>query len=338
MHEFWMRRCLELAARGLGETAPNPLVGCVIVQNNHLLAEGWHHQCGGPHAEVEALSALGLSQIPSDAIVYVNLEPCAHFGKTPPCANMLLEYGVKHLVAAMEDPFPAVQGKGLNLLRQSGVNVDTGVLKEEAIWLNRRFISSVTRKRPWIILKWAETADGFMAEQSGSKRQISGHAAQMLLHRWRAEEGAFLIGKNTALHDNPLLTNRLFGSKQPLRIVVDPRQQLSPTLSMFNTDAQTWIMNKAHSSRTDNIRHLAYGTNFFGTLCEALQEEGINSLVVEGGPNTLQRFLDAGFADEIRILHSRTQYWGAGVRPPKFEGRLLEKLSLHDDDLLIYTI
>ena len=337
MHEFWMRRCLELAARGLGETAPNPLVGCVIVENNHLLAEGWHRKYGGPHAEVEAVKALGMSQIPPDAVVYVNLEPCAHFGKTPPCANMLLEYGVKHLVAAMEDPFPAVQGKGLNLLRQSGVAVDPGMLKEEASWLNRRFISAVTRKRPWIILKWAETADGFMADPTGIKRQISGHAAKMLLHRWRAEEGAFLVGKNTALHDNPMLTNRQYGKKQPLRIVVDSELQLPPTLSMFNTDAQTWVMNKTISSRKDNIRYLAYGNDFFGTLCEALLAEGLNSLVVEGGPHTLQGFLDAGFADEIRIFRSKTQCWGAGVRVPKFEGRLRERLSLHDDELLIYA-
>ncbi|MBU6325237.1 MAG: bifunctional diaminohydroxyphosphoribosylaminopyrimidine deaminase/5-amino-6-(5-phosphoribosylamino)uracil reductase RibD [Bacteroidetes bacterium] len=337
MHEFWMRRCLELAARGLGETAPNPLVACVIVQNNRIIAEGWHRQYGGPHAEVEAIQALGKNRIPPDAVVYVNLEPCAHFGKTPPCANMLLEYGVQHLVAAMEDPFPAVQGKGLSLLRQSGVNVDTGVLLEEATWLNRRFISAVTRKRPWIILKWAETADGFMAVPGGMKKQISGHAAQVLLHRWRAEEGAFLVGKNTAMHDNPLLTNRLFGSKQPLRIVVDPEQQLLPTLSIFNNDAQTWVMNKTNSSRKDNIRQLAYGNDFFGTLFEALQDEGLNSLVVEGGPDTLQRFLDAEFADEIRILRSRTQCWGKGVPAPKFEGQLLEKVSLHDDDLLIYA-
>jgi diaminohydroxyphosphoribosylaminopyrimidine deaminase/5-amino-6-(5-phosphoribosylamino)uracil reductase len=338
MHEFWMRRCLELAARGLGETATNPLVGCLIVQENQVLAEGWHRRYGGPHAEVEAIRSLGMNSIPPDAVVYVNLEPCAHFGKTPPCANLLLEYGASKLVAAMEDPFPEVQGKGLNLLRQSGVIVEIGVLEKEASWLNRRFISAVTQKRPWIILKWAETTDGFMATHDGERKQISGQAAQILLHRWRAEEGAFLIGKNTALYDNPLLTNRLYGKKQPLRIVVDPELQLPPALSLFNTDAPTWVLNKASASQYGNIRRLAYGDDFFGILFQALLDAGLNSLVVEGGPDTLKRFLDAGFADEIRIIRSRRQHWGSGVSSPKFEGKLLEKMSLHDDDLMTYSL
>ncbi len=337
-HDFWMQRCLTLAARGLGGTAPNPLVGCVIVRNECILAEGWHHRAGEPHAEVEAIRAMGEGQIPSDATVYVNLEPCAHFGKTPPCANLLLERGASRIVVAMQDPFPDVHGKGLELLRQSGVHVLTGVLEAEATWLNRRFLSAVTRNRPWVILKWAETADGYMADESGIRRQISGPSAQLLLHRWRSEEGAFLVGKNTVIHDNPLLTNRLYGEKQPVRIVVDPKLELPAYMSVFNNQAQTWVLNEAVSRISGNLRWMAYGHNLFPVLFDAMHEDGSNSLVVEGGPVTLQRFLNSGYADEIRILRSKKQRWGSGIPAPAFHGTLRETQALHDDDVFIYSL
>ena len=176
-HERWMRRCLQLARRGLGGTSPNPLVGCVIVQQDNIIAEGWHRVAGGPHAEVDAIAMLPGGRIPADAIVYVNLEPCAHYGKTPPCADLLIERGAKNVVIAMEDPFPEVLGKGIQKLRQTGIQVTCGILNEEARWLNRRFISRVERNRPWVILKWAETADGFMADPYSGRKQISGAAA-----------------------------------------------------------------------------------------------------------------------------------------------------------------
>lgn len=338
LHNLWMRRCFELAQRGLGSTAPNPLVGCVVVQDNRIIGEGWHQKYGGPHAEVAAISSSGLSQIPSDAIVYVNLEPCAHYGKTPPCANMLVEFGAKHVVTAMQDPFPAVQGKGLQILREAGVVVETDVLSEEARWLNRRFLCAVTQKRPWIILKWAETADGFMADLQAQRRQISGAAAQILLHQWRSEEGAFLIGRTTAQSDRALLTNRFFGSRQPLRLVADPQLSLNLDLPIFNDHAHTWILNERKSHVADHLCWVAYGSDFFGVLFARLLEAGIQSLVVEGGPDTLQRFIAAGYVDEVRIIRSRKQYWSHGIPAPVVHGTLKESMQLKEDEVLTFVL
>ena len=332
-----MRRCLQLARRGLGGTSPNPLVGCVIVQQDNIIAEGWHRVAGGPHAEVDAIAMLPGGRIPANAIVYVNLEPCAHYGKTPPCADLLIERGAKNVVIAMEDPFPEVLGKGIQKLRQTGIQVTCGILNEEARWLNRRFISRVERNRPWVILKWAETADGFMADPYSGRKQISGAAAQLILHKWRAEEGAFLIGKQTALNDNPQLTNRLYGQKQPVRIVVDPRLELPETLNLFKPDADTWILNQYESRQNAHLSYLAYGDTFFETLFHSLLQYGINSLVVEGGPDTLTRFLEAGNADEIRVIRSKKLVWETGIPAPKFRGKLREVVSLADDDVLIWT-
>jgi diaminohydroxyphosphoribosylaminopyrimidine deaminase/5-amino-6-(5-phosphoribosylamino)uracil reductase len=338
LHYLWMRRCFELAQRGLGTTAPNPLVGCVIVQQNRIIGEGWHQKYGGPHAEVAAVASSGLSRIPSDAVVYVNLEPCAHFGKTPPCANMLVELGAKYVVTAMQDPFPAVQGKGLQILREAGVFVVTDVLSEEARWLNRRFLCAVTQKRPWVILKWAETADGFMADLQAHRRQISGAAAQILLHQWRSEEGAFLIGRKTAQSDRAFLTNRFFGSRQPLRIVADPQLALNPDLPLFNPQAKTWILNEHKSHEDGHLRWVAYGSDFFEVLFAQLQEAGIQSLVVEGGPETLQRFIAAGYVDEVRIIRSKKQYWGNGIPAPVVHGTLKESMQLKEDEVLTFAI
>lgn len=337
-HKTWMRRCLELAERGLGSTAPNPLVGCVIVQQNRIIGEGWHQKYGGPHAEVAAVAATGLSRLPADAVVYVNLEPCAHFGKTPPCANMLLEFGAKHVVTAMQDPFPAVHGKGLHMLRNAGVVVETDVLSEEARWLNRRFLCAVTQMRPWIILKWAETADGFMADLQAQRRQISGAAAQVLLHRWRSEEGAFLVGRKTALSDRAFLTNRFFGNRQPLRVVADPQLALNLDLPIFQAQAKTWILNEHKSHEADHLRWVAYGSDFFEVLFARLLEAGIQSLVVEGGPETLQRFIAAGFVDEIRIIRSKKHYWGSGIPAPVVHGTLKESMQLKEDEVLTFAV
>lgn len=332
-----MHRCLELAERGRGFTHSNPLVGCVIVQHGRILAEGWHRAYGDRHAEADALWQWGEDRLPPDATVYVNLEPCAHHGKTPPCADLLIHRGAQKVVCALGDPFPQVNGRGFAKLQAAGIEVITGVLAQEAAWQNRSFMHSVRNNRPFIILKWAETCNGFMAPEPASRQQISGKAAHILLHRWRAEEAAICIGRKTFETDHPQLNNRYWGARQPLRIVLDPFLKCSPDkLLQSNPKQPVWQVNTIRNERLGNLEQVQCRENgFLNDLMHALNREGIRSVIVEGGAHTLRAFMEAGLADEFRIIRSRHVSWSSGVPAPSAYGRVREKILTAEDEIFI---
>jgi diaminohydroxyphosphoribosylaminopyrimidine deaminase / 5-amino-6-(5-phosphoribosylamino)uracil reductase len=339
--EQWMQRSLDLAKRGSGRTAPNPMVGCVVVKDDRIIAEGWHQQYGGLHAEAEALHNFADGGLPGDAVVYVSLEPCAHHGKTPPCADLLIRKGARKVVVAMRDPFAKVNGKGIDKLKHAGIEVTENVLNEAASHLNRRFMAAQKYQRPFVILKWAETADGFIAAEDRSRVQISGHAATLLLHRWRSEEAAILVGRGTLQYDNPLLNNRYWNSGlQPLRIILDPDLKGSMDSRVFSDSASlVWVMNTRRNETIGHVRYIAAEKDkFLPELMNALQAAGKQSLLVEGGPETLQRFYQAGIADELRIIRSKIFYLGKGIPAPNFGGTLVESGDTGEDEWEIFRV
>ncbi len=331
-----MRRALELAALGGPATRPNPQVGCVIADAaGNILAEGWHRRYGGPHAEVEAVTALfARPDAPSSLAgmrVFVTLEPCAHHGKTPPCADLLIRHGATEVVVATLDPNPLVGGRGAARLRAAGCAVTVGLLAEEARWLNRRFFSAQERARPWVVLKWAQSADGFLAAAAaeppvpanvtsavGRPTAISGEAARRLVHRWRTEEAAILVGATTARTDNPRLDARYWPGPAPVRMVLTGTRALPPNLHLLAyNEPETLLLD---------------GADLPAALA-ALHARGLHSVLVEGGARVLNSFLAADFWDEIRVLTNSTLRLHAGVTAPQLPpaARLLRTTRLADD-------
>ena len=287
-----MQRCFHLASRGLGNTYPNPLVGCVIVANETIIGEGFHQKAGGPHAEVEAIRNVNNETLLEGATVYVNLEPCAHHGRTPPCADLLIVSKVKRVVIANTDPFPQVSGRGIERLRDAGIEVITDVLASEGAMLNRRFFTHWQKHRPYIILKWAQTADGFMDKErkpgeTGSFR-ISGDAAARIVHMWRSQEQAILVGYNTAATDNPRLNVRHVRGNDPMRIAIDPKLELPRSLHLFHGEKPALILRGRGPEE----------------WIEEMHKAAVQSVMVEGGASTLHAFINSGLWDEARVIHS----------------------------------
>ncbi|MDX5426880.1 MAG: bifunctional diaminohydroxyphosphoribosylaminopyrimidine deaminase/5-amino-6-(5-phosphoribosylamino)uracil reductase RibD [Bacteroidota bacterium] len=324
-HEVFMNRCLELASNGIRTTSPNPMVGSVIVYKGAIIGEGWHQRPGDPHAEVRAIRSVKDQETLRDSTLYVNLEPCSHHGRTPPCADLIVQMGIPRVVIAMTDPHKKVAGKGIQRLRDHGVEVVTGILEEEAKWLNRRFITFHTEKRPYVILKWAQTQEGFMDKNrtDGEKGQfsISHPRTRMVVHRWRAEEDAILIGAWTAETDDPKLNVREWTGPSPLRVVLDPSKRLSGKLNLFSDGDPTFRV----TGTGDLIRR---------TLDE-LYEKDILSLMVEGGPYTLERFIERNLWDEIRVIRS-SKSLKKGLPAPIFKGRMIDRCSFGLDEILTY--
>lgn len=318
-HAVFMRRCLELALRGQGYVSPNPMVGAVIVYNGKIVAEGWHRQYGGPHAEPNALAVLP-AEIPlKDCTLYVNLEPCSHHGKTPPCVGLLVEKGIGKVVIGSCDPNPLVSGRGIQMLEEAGIVVESGVLKAECDELNRRFMVFHKEKRPYVILKWACTADGYMAPENRERLQISGQESRVMLHRWRGQEDAVLIGATTAIMDNPLLDTRLAPATNPLRVILDPNLR-APQLQ---GDLPTLVLNSIQEITERNCEWKKMPDKFaVADVLEILYKKQIASVLVEGGPETLKRFLDSGFADEIRIIRSKQMKIEKGLQAPEISWKL----------------
>ena len=330
-----MRRCLELAQRGQGHVSPNPMVGSVIVYEGKIVAEGWYQQYGGSHAEPNALAALP-AEIPLiDCTLYVNLEPCSHHGKTPPCAGLLAEKGIGKVVVGSGDPNPLVNGRGMQRLKDAGIAVESGVLKDECDELNKRFMVFHRVKRPYVTLKWACTADGFMAPENRERLQISGHDARMMLHRWRGEEDAVLIGANTAMMDNPLLDTRLYPGKNPLRVVLDP----SLRAPQLQGDLPTLVLNSLLDKTEGNCEWLKLLQGFgVADVLEILYKKQIASVLVEGGPDTLKRFLNSGFWDEVRIIRSKNVYLHKGMEAPKMTLVPMKTEETENDMIEYYRI
>ncbi|SDM05262.1 diaminohydroxyphosphoribosylaminopyrimidine deaminase / 5-amino-6-(5-phosphoribosylamino)uracil reductase [Catalinimonas alkaloidigena] len=338
LDEFFMRRALELAALGRTSTAPNPMVGCVITYGGRIIGEGWHQQYGGPHAEVNAIRSVADPALLPDATVYVTLEPCSHYGKTPPCADLLVQHQVRRVVVANQDPNPLVQGRGLSRLREAGIAVEVGLLAQEGAHLNRRFFTFLEKHRPYIVLKWAQTADGYLARSNYDSKWISSSLSRRLVHRWRAEEAAILVGSRTAEHDNPRLNVRDWKGPDPVRVVIDRELRLSPSLYLFDGTQPTLCYNtqKSETRPTATFVKLASeGTPLLVQLVEDLHQRRLMSLFVEGGSALLSHFLEAGLWDEARVFVS-PQRFGEGIAAPVLRHVPYQKQHLKEDELRIY--
>ncbi len=330
-----MHLCLTQAAKGFGHVSPNPMVGCVIVHNDTIVAASYHKVYGGPHAEVNAIHQMDSHDVLKNSTVYVSLEPCAHHGKTPPCASLLIEKQVKKVVIATTDPYPEVSGKGIQMLRDAGIEVVSGVLEKEARVLNKRFFINHTQHRPYVILKWAESADGYMAHPE--IRQISGADAQVLLHRWRSEEDAFLIGTNTLLFDNPHLNTRLYKGKDPIRIAIDmDLKSEGQSLNFYTGEQTTIILNGIKDKQEGALQLVQIPDNSIPSILNVLQKLKIGSVVVEGGAQLLNSFIEAGVYDEVRKFTSKSLVLSDGIKAPKLQFIATQSIDLETDTLSIY--
>jgi diaminohydroxyphosphoribosylaminopyrimidine deaminase/5-amino-6-(5-phosphoribosylamino)uracil reductase len=322
----YMRRCLELAARAEGLTYPNPMVGAVIVNDGKIIGEGFHIKAGGPHAEVNAINSVSDKSLLLSSTLYVNLEPCSHYGKTPPCANLIIDHGIPEVVVGTADTSDKVSGKGLEILRSSGSKVRTGILEGECRYLNRRFFSTVERKRPYVILKWAQSADGFIDKirtpGPGSKPVwITGNPERVLVHRWRSCEQAILAGAGTIRADNPQLNVREWTGHQPLKLVLSRSGAVGQN-SDFARPAGTFVVltSDMKSDLPDEVKKiLDYTKPSAEQIVEYLYSRGIQSLFVEGGAEVLNHFIDTGLCDEARVFTGKFVF-GAGIKAPELNG------------------
>ncbi len=334
-----MHRCLSLAKMGLGNVAPNPLVGAVIVHNDKIIGEGFHQQYGGPHAEVNAVNSVDDASLLAESTIYVSLEPCAHFGKTPPCADLIVKHQFKKVVIACPDSFSEVNGKGIERLRNAGIEVVEGILEREALELNRRFFTFHTKKRPYVILKWAQTLDGFLDRKRTESEQginwITKPETKQLVHKWRAEESAILVGKNTVIVDNPSLTVREWKGKNPTRIVLDAKLELSENHAIFDQGATTIVLNKLKTEEKGNVKFIQLSDLMPETILKVLHSEGIQSVIIEGGALTLQSFITSNLWDEARILTGKIKF-GEGLDAPAISGKLINEFSFGEDLTHIY--
>ena len=336
-HELYMKRCLELAQKGKGNTTPNPMVGAVLVHNGRIIGEGWHHVYGNVHAEVDCLNNV----IPEDqhliagSTMYVSLEPCAHTGKTPPCASRLVKEQIAKVVIANKDPFELVKGKGIDILKNAGIDVVTGVCEQEGFWVNRRFFCMHTQNRPYIILKWAQTTDGFMAPADKSRFQITNEHSKQLLHKWRTEEAAIMVGSNTAINDNPQLTARIWQGKQPLRIALTRSGVLPDMHQLLDNAAPTWIVNEQTEKTVNNVRFikLNFDETLLNNLMSVVHQHNITSLIVEGGAQLLNSFINNDLWDEARIF-TGTVNLGNGLAAPLLTNSNIAFTTYLDRDTL----
>ncbi len=346
IHEKYIKRCIDIGKNGLGTTAPNPMVGCVIVHDQKIVGEGYTRPYGGAHAEVNAINNVKNKSLLDQATLYVTLEPCSHFGKTPPCADAILKFKIPKVVIGTIDTHSKVGGKGVEKLKSSGCEVIVGVLEDEVKAHHKRFFTFHNKKRPYIILKWAETADGFIAPQSRDERKpvwITNRISRQLVHKWRTEEQSILVGTNTVIADNPSLTVRDWTGKNPIRIVLDKNSRLSKNAAVFDQKATTIIISDRHHARHKerldyNFDFLNWDSNekFAQQICAILFNNDITSVIIEGGRQTLQTFIDENLWDEARIFTGPAKF-GAGTKAPECAGHLISEEKIIDDTLKIYV-
>jgi len=335
--KFYMLRAMELAKNGTGHVSPNPLVGCVIVHDGKIIGEGWHQKYGEAHAEVNAVNSVADPSQLKEAVVYVNLEPCAHTGKTPPCADLLVKHQVRRVVIANVDPNPLVEGKGILKLKEAGIEVTMGVLEKEGYALNKRFFTFLNQKRPFIILKWAQTSDGFMARENYDSKWISNEYSRKLVHRWRAEEDSILVGYNTAAHDNPKLTVRDWTGQNPVRVVIDPRLKLDKSLYLFDGSVPTICYNTIETMNKGGVEYvLLEEKEMLNGMLDDLFKRKIQSLIVEGGAQTINSFISHGIWDEARVFISK-QKFGSGISAPVINKEVKSSEWIGSDELNCYT-
>jgi len=342
-----MRRCLELAKNGLGKTYPNPMVGSVIVYNDKIIGEGWHKKSGEPHAEVNAVNSVKDKSLLKRSTIYVSLEPCSHFGKTPPCCDLIIENEIPNVVIGTVDPNVKVAGNGIKKLIEAGANVTVGVLETECAELNKRFFTFHEKKRPYVILKWAESQDGFIAplkilrKAQNDREQkpiwITNPFSRQLVHKWRSEEQSILVGTQTVIDDNPKLNVRDWEGKNPIRIVLDFNNRISKDSHVFDNQVKTIIFsNSPIAINEENITFEAidFGHNIAEQILKTLYKHQIQSVIIEGGSQTLQTFIDENLWDEARIFIGNN-YFGNGIKVPIITLKNSKILAIENDLLLI---
>lgn len=335
--EQMMQRCIQLAENGFGNTYPNPMVGCVIVHDGKIIAEGWHQKAGEPHAEVNAIHQIQNKEILKESTLYVSLEPCAHHGKTPPCADLIVLYQIPKVIVGTIDPFAKVNGLGIQKLKDAGIEVISGVLEKECRELNKRFFTYHQEKRPYVILKWAQTADGFMAAENGEQKWITNEYSKQLVHKWRTEEQSILVGTKTAETDNPQLNARLWNGNQPIRLVLDKELKLNPNLNLFNGNQRTIVFTEKEKANQQNLEfiQISFDENLANSILQKLYEIGIQSVIIEGGKRTLESFIEKNLWDETRIFTS-SKIWNTGIKSPEIHGKLIHSKKIISDKLEIF--
>ncbi|MDQ3142084.1 MAG: bifunctional diaminohydroxyphosphoribosylaminopyrimidine deaminase/5-amino-6-(5-phosphoribosylamino)uracil reductase RibD [Bacteroidota bacterium] len=322
--ENYMQYCMNLAMNGLGSVSPNPLVGSLIVYNNHVIGQGFHKKFGGPHAEIEAIQNVSSKYkhlIPKSTL-YVNLEPCNHFGKTPPCTDAILSQNISKVVFGCYDPNPQMSGKSIQILKERGIQVEGPILEQKTQELNSAYIKNVKTQKPFVIVKFAQSGDFFMGKTS-HRVKISSETTDLLVHKWRSECDGILIGKNTALTDDPLLTNRFMPGKNPLRIILDRSDTLPMHLRIFNAEAPTLTFSDLHVDKSATWHE----------ILQALYKQNIAILMVEGGAEIINSLNNEGEWDEAKIITSSTVFLNDGLKAPSLTGRLKDTLILGDDTI-----
>lgn len=342
-HQKYIRRCIELAQNALGNTYPNPMVGSVVVFEDKIIGEGWHKKAGEAHAEVSAIASVKDKSLLKKATLYVSLEPCSHFGKTPPCADLIVAHKIPKVVIGCLDPNEVVAGRGVKKLLESGCKVKIGILEEECQKFNKRFFTFHQKKRPYILLKWAETQDGFIApkeQEAGKPFWITGEASKQLVHKWRSEEQAILVGTQTVLKDNPQLTTRLWEGNHPIRIVIDQHLKIMSDAAVFDGTSETIVVTSNQHTAFPELPKVKFETidfdeNLPKKICNVLYKHKIQSVIVEGGTMTLNTFIHAGLWDEARVFTGIPKL-KTGIAAPKIRKAPLETIQIGEDTLKIY--
>ncbi len=342
IHEKYIKRCIELAQNGLGRTYPNPLVGSVIVHKDKIIGEGWHHKAGEAHAEVNAINSVKDQELLKSSTIYVNLEPCSHFGKTPPCSDLIIDRNIGQVVIGTMDPFARVSGRGIKKLLEAGCKVKVGVLEKECLELNKRFFTFHRKQRPYIILKWAETSDGFIApkiKDSNRPVWITNKYSGELVHKWRSQEASILVGTNTVFNDNPSLNVRNWTGNDPVKVIIDKDLKIPDTFAVLNSKQKTIVLcrEKPVQSSGENLLYeeVKFSENITQEICRVLFQNGLQSVIIEGGAHTLKQFIDSGIWDEARVFEGQSVF-GEGTKAPILSGKTPLETVIQGDRLKIF--
>lgn len=339
-HEHYMHRCIEMARLAAGYVAPNPMVGSVLVFEDRIIGEGYHHNFGQPHAEVNCINSVKEQNkhLIQQSVIYVSLEPCAHFGKTPPCADLIIRNKIPKVVVGCRDPFELVDGKGIEKLENAGIGVITGVLENECKDLNKRFFTFHTRQRPYIILKWAQSKNHKIANKDFSRILISNEFSNRVVHKWRSEEAAIMVGTNTAFYDNPSLNTRHWTGPDPVRLVVDMNLRLTSTLQIFDKKQKTIVFNGLKDEEQDNLIFFKIEKNpsLVNPLLKACYQLNIHSILIEGGSKLLQSFINEKAWDEARVIENNTLIIDDGLPAPVLTNQRFVTFENISTDVISY--
>jgi diaminohydroxyphosphoribosylaminopyrimidine deaminase/5-amino-6-(5-phosphoribosylamino)uracil reductase len=344
-HEQYIKRCLEIAQNGIGSARPNPSVGAVVVVNDQIIGEGFTSPYGGNHAEVNAIESVLNKELLSQGTIYVTLEPCSHFGKTPPCSDLIIKSGIKKVVIGCVDTNSLVSGKGIERLRNAGCEVTVGVLEEECLQQHKRFFTFHNKQRPYIILKWAETKDGFIAPKTRGEQApvwITNKVSRQLVHKWRSEEHGILVGTNTVLEDNPKLDVRHWKGQSPVRIVIDRELKIPRDLNVYDQSVKTIFIHsheiecQFERSREQFFEKINFSKPIAVQVCDVLHQHSIQSVIIEGGSQTLQTFINENLWDEARVFKSEVNFI-EGIKAPKFDFKSTNEMNSNGDILKIYS-